>query len=148
MKKLIIAVLILVLAFPVLACANTANLYKVRLNIKSMTLEELYEANEAIQQLIFSEEAVNGISVPSGIYKIGTDIPSGAYRLEFPTLTEYTSGYVMSYENGLDDIPLFSYLIGELIGVTSIGKVELTDGMLLDIHNCEPVFYTYTGLFH
>lgn len=148
MRKIVALILIVSMFLPEFACANTANLYKVRLNIKSMTLEELYEANEAIQQLIFSKEAVNGISVPSGIYKIGTDIPSGVYRLEFPTLTEYTSGYVMSYENGLDDIPLFSYLIGELIGVTSIGKVELTDGMLLDIHNCEPVFYTYTGLFH
>ena len=139
MKKLFVILLITVMLLPVVSLADLPD-------ISGLSEEELLELNHQIQLRLFSEKLVDGVTVPPGIYSIGVDIPAGTYRMEFPQATDIAIGLVMEYDNTKK--VNCSYQIGEAVGVTSVGKMELHEGMTLEIDNCTAVFYPYAGLFN
>lgn len=136
MKKLITMILILALAVPALALADLPD-------ISALTVEELIELNHQIQNRLFSEQLVNGVKVPPGVYIIGEDIPAGTYRVE---ITGGTGFYDLRQE--ADGHLITTGLTGKSYDVTEIGKMVLEDGNELKLYNSTFVLYPYTGLFN
>ena len=136
MKKLITMILILALAVPALALADLPD-------ISALTVEELIELNHQIQSRLFSEQLVNGVKVPPGVYIIGEDIPAGTYRVE---ITGGTGFYDLRQE--ADGHLITTGLTGKSYDVTEIGKMVLEDGNELKLYNSTFVLYPYTGLFN
>ena len=137
MKKLITLLLILAM-MPVIALADLPD-------ISGLSTDELIELNHQIQLRLFSEQLVNGVKVPPGSYVIGEDIPAGTYRVDFPVVSDLLMGLFMAYTEDYSDYA--TYYIGEN-NTTAIGKVELKEGMTLEISDTTAIFYAYTGLFN
>ena len=137
MKKLITTILILAL-FPVIAMADLPD-------ISGLSADELVELNHQIQLLLFSEQLVNGVKVPPGIYTVGEDLPAGVYRVDFPVISDLLIGLFMAYTDDYSDY--VTYYIGGS-NTTAIGKVDLKEGMTLEISDTTAVFYAYTGLIN
>ena len=137
MKKLITIILILAL-FPVIAMADLPD-------ISGLSADELVELNHQIQLLLFSEQLVNGVKVPPGIYTVGEDLPAGVYRVDFPVISDLLIGLFMAYTDDYSDY--VTYYIGGS-NTTAIGKVDLKEGMTLEISDTTAVFYAYTGLIN
>ena len=137
MKKLITLLLILAM-LPVIALADLPD-------ISGLSTDDLIELNHQIQLRLFSEQLVSGVKVPPGSYVIGEDIPAGTYRVDFPVVSDLLMGLFMAYTEDYSDY--VTYYIGEN-NTTAIGKVELKEGMTLEISDTTAIFYAYTGLFN
>lgn len=135
MKKLLTLILALALILPAVALAEVPD-------ISGLTVDELIELNHLIQQRLFSEKLINGVSVPPGSYVIGEDIPAGTYRVEITGGTGYfdlnrdSKGWLIK-----------SGLTGSGYNVTEIGKITFEDGNTLDLYNSTFILFPYTGLF-
>ncbi len=141
MKKLITVILILALALPAVALAElTRPSYNIP-DISALSEIELRALMHEIQDRLFSEQLVNGVTVPVGKYKIGEDIPAGTYRIE----TSADNGLVIVYSSEGKSIE--SYLIGNTWGVNVIGKIVLEEDQTIEINNCNITLYAYGGLF-
>ena len=138
MKKTISILLVILILFP---CFSLADLP----DISELSVEELIELNHQIQFRLFSENLINGVEVPSGVYIVGEDIPEGTYRLE--VLFPKAGGYLTVYESKESNKSIVSSFLGEYWGVTAIGKIELTNGNVVDI-STSLRFFAYTGLFN
>ena len=137
MKKLITIILILAM-LPVIALADLPD-------ISGLSTDELIELSHQLQLRLFSDQLVNGVKVPPGSYVIGEDIPAGTYRVDFPVVSDLLMGLFMAYTEDYSDY--VTYYIGEN-NTTAIGKVELKEGMTLEISDTTAIFYAYTGLFN
>lgn len=136
MKKLLIVLLALILtAVPAFAE-----------DYASMSDEELWAANKAIQAELWARSiAKDGVTVPTGVYNVGEDIPAGTYRiviapdcvLSMITMNYYNEKYEM------DDSDLFSMTKNQ----PEIGKIDLSKYTSIEISG-PVVFYAYTGLFN
>lgn len=144
MKRLLAILLAIMILVPATASASNSNRLKWNKRFITLEEEELMDANYALQQVIFKKFAdVDGVTVPSGTYIIGEDIPEGTYRIEFENIPDTIVGFICASDSE-DDV---SFFINESAS-TSIGKIELKEGMTLIVSNVTAVFYTYTGLFH
>ena len=139
MKKLITIVLILALILPGIAMADLPD-------ISNLSSEELIELSKQIQIRLFSENLINGVTVPAGRYIVGEDIPAGTYRME--VVYKDSGGYVYFYESEDKKISFKESFLGEYWGVEEIGKMVLQDGNVIDISNNALRFYPYAGLFN
>ena len=131
MKKLFIFALVLALLAVPLAHAE---------DYASMTDEQLWEANKAIQAELWARSITkDGVTIPQGEYIIGEDIPEGVYRIAVPE-GGWSATLKMSTESGeekrfavSDDGP--------------IGKLDLTGYKYISFSSAV-IFYAYTGLFN
>ena len=136
MKKLITVILILALAAPVLCLAEIPD-------ISDLSNEELTELNHRIQELMFSRQLVDGITVNPGTYVVGVDIPAGIYRIEITGI----GGFYDLYESE-GGRKLEAGLTGRTYDVYNIGKMTLADGNVLVFRNSTFIFFPYTGVFY
>lgn len=137
MTKLLAMLLILALAVPALALADLPD-------ISGLSAAELLELNHQIQNKLFSEQLVNGITVPMGTYVVGEDIPAGSYRVILTAVLNITCGSLIEGETEWDVFADATTPIGESV---EIGKLVLKEGLNLYIHDATAIFYPYTGLF-
>lgn len=70
MKKLAF-VLILVLLFPVVACAEV--------DLSAMSYDELISLSKQVGLAIMEHEDFESVTVPKGLWKVGEDIPAGTW---------------------------------------------------------------------
>lgn len=85
-----------------------------------------------------------GVTVPAGVYTIGTDIPQGSYRIKFPD-DDLDYGNILLF--GSDGERIRVYSVGRLNNVPEIGKIDLVNGMIFELDSTSSVFFTYKGLF-
>lgn len=131
MKKLFVFALVLALLAVQLAHAE---------DYASMTDEQLWEANKAIQAELWARSITkDGVTIPQGEYIIGEDIPEGVYRIAVPE-GGWSATLKMSTESGeekrfavSDDGP--------------VGKLDLTGYKYISFSSAV-IFYAYTGLFN
>ena len=149
MKRLVALLLILAVLVPAVGSAElpSPDYRKWRKLYLAFGQEELFEANKALQDILFENAvALDGVKVYPGIYIVGEDIPAGTYKIDFPELGETSVGTFCLYE-GEEDLIHYSILSLDS-GVYRIGKLEMKDGMRVEISKANAVFYTYTGLFN
>lgn len=137
MRKLITLLLIAALFLPAAALADLPD-------ISNLSSEELIELNRQIQLKLFSEKLLDGITVPSGVYTVGTDIPEGTYRIVYhmPYDTAFCSFHLQEAEGGI-----YSTLLG-FGSSTEIGKIYLRNNAYVSIDGGDVVFFPYAGLFN
>ena len=123
MKKLVCALLALCL-LPVIAFAD--------FDLSAMSVDELAALNKAVVMELMSREDFKQVPVPTGIYKVGEDIPAGAYSISGKAFNVYV------YDGNGKEIESF-FLKSE------IGKLTLNEGETIEITN-SVVFTPYAGL--
>jgi len=113
-------------------------------DISDMTNDELIELNHQIQLRLFSEQLVNGVKIPAGIYTVGVDFPAGTYRIEYMPKSDTSFISLLAYNQ--DPFMQFSTILG-YTGSNEIGKLELPDGAYFEVDG-DVYFYAYSGLFN
>jgi len=137
MKKLFVFALVLALLAVPLAHAE---------DYASMTDEQLWEANKAIQAELWARSITkDGVTVPTGVYNVGEDIPAGTYRIilaKDSVISMITAKYYNeTYQ--MDDSDLFTLTTNQ----PEIGKIDLSKYTSIEITG-PVVFLAYTGLFN
>ena len=129
MKKLICLLLILCL-FPVIALADV--------DLSSMSFDELVQLSQSVTMEIMSRPEWKEVTVPSGSWYVGKDIPAGDYSV-YPTSK---GGYIrVLNENGK------TLITQGLRKETDIfGKLELKDGYTVQIEDGSLIFRPAVGL--
>ena len=108
MKKLVTLCLSLLLLMPVCASASDVDL-------ASMSFDELVALKEGILEEIVSRPEFKEVTVPTGVYIVGEDIPVGAY-----TVTLKSNGFG---EVEINDSYKSSYMLTS--SSSQIGKLDL-----------------------
>lgn len=137
MKKLFVFVLIFaLLAVPAVHAEDYA----------SMTDDELWEANKAIQAELWARSiAKDGVKVSAGKYKIGEDIPEGKYRIVLAETESLCFIYAYYFDEVFEMEENKMYSLKK--DAPELGKFD-TEGFT-DIEFTNPVIiYAYTGLFN
>lgn len=137
MKKLFVFALVLALLAVPLAHAE---------DYASMTDEQLWEANKAIQAELWARSiAKDGVKVSSGKYAVGDDIPVGQYRIALAETENlcYISAYY--YDDFMEREE--SKLLILKKDAPEIGKIDLSEYTAIEFTN-PVVIYAYTGLFN
>lgn len=126
MKKLICITMILCI-LPVIALADV--------DLSSLTYDELLALRDQLNGEIISRPEWKEVTVPSGIWYVGKDIPVGSYSIK-----PYNKGAFLTVENP-------SATFGKLIinqGVrnesNSVGKVELKEGYIVTVDGGSLIF--------
>lgn len=137
MKKLFLFTLVLaMLAVPMAYAEDYA----------SMTDEQLWEANKAIQAELWARSITkDGVTIPAGTYNVGEDIPAGTYRIVIApdsVISMITANYY-NEEYEMDDSDLFTLTTNQ----PEIGKIDLSQYTSIEITG-PVVFLAYTGLFN
>ena len=100
-------------------------------SLTSKTDQELLDLYLQIQSVLLSRNANYSLKLNAGIYKIGTDIPAGAYRIECSGA--FTSCTISVYTSEKSKYANNTYILSELTQSSVLGKVDLTDGNILEI---------------
>lgn len=126
-KKLVTLILALLLVtVPALAAQDYS----------SFSDDDLWAEMKAIQAELWARSiAKDGVTVNSGTYKIGEDIPSGNYRI---AMKEGTVSALISVDSAM-------YIIDD--STPEIGKLVLENDSTLKIIGTV-IIYAYTGLFN
>ena len=111
-------------------------------DISNLTNEELVALHVAIIEKLVDNGYLKEVTVPAGLYTVGTDIPAGSYLVKntdkgsWPDdVNIYTDGKVSSFGYDVH----FSLAEGET------AKVELKDGYVIQLETtC--IFSRFTGL--
>lgn len=128
MKKLIALALILVSLIPAAAFADV--------DLSGMSFDELVSLNGKLLEEIMSRDEFKEVTVPTGAYTVGEDIPAGTYSLAMATGTY--GGMIQI--NGYQD----AYTVTSTDPI--VGKVTLKDGDSVEISMGSIVFKPYVGL--
>ena len=113
------------------------------IKLDAMSAADLLALNHQIQLKLFSQQLVEGVRVPEGVYRIGEDIPAGTYRIEMEKGNEYDSAG-LSAENTKGEYTFIS-MLGFPGSTYEIGKLKLNDGDTVTISG-SLIFYAYSGL--
>lgn len=131
MKKLFVFALVLALLAVPLAHAE---------DYASMTDEQLWEANKAIQAELWARSITkDGVTIAKGEYIVGEDIPEGVYRITIPE-----GGWSVLLTVFSEDGEEERYSVG---GESPIGKLDLAGKARIKFDDVV-IFHTYTGLFN
>ena len=127
MKKKILSVILTLCLLPVIALAEV--------DLSAMSVDELIALNKAVVMELMSRKDFKEVAVPSGEYKVGEDIPAGAY-----TVKAKQFAVLVTYEKNGD--------YGDVYTVESdscIGKLTLEKGESIQITG-DVIFTPYAGL--
>ena len=137
MKKLI-ALILAALLIPAASLAAVPD-------ISALPEAELLELNRQIQLRLFSQQLVDGVTVPDGVYTVGEDIPAGTYRIVYNQGGEFDfCSFLAINEAALDS---FMTILG-YGGSSEIGKLALSEGTVITLERGSVIFYAYSGLFN
>lgn len=125
--------------------ASEAN-FKLRImkTIPSLNYDQLIRLNEEVQKRLFEMSIIDGIVIPQGIYTIGSDIPSGSYRVTFDNKTGFDVCGVGVFTISGEEV--FVTVLG-YGGSDLIGKLVVPEEGYIRILYGDVTFYKYTGLF-
>ena len=128
MKKLIALILVVLTLVPMVAFADV--------DLSGMSFDELVSLNGKLLKEIVSRPEFKEVTVPTGTYTVGEDIPAGTYSLG---LASGTFGSMIKV-NGFQD----TYAVTSTD--QNVGKIVLKDGDSVDISMGSVVFKPYVGL--
>ena len=128
MKKLIALILVALSLIPMVAFADV--------DFSGMSFDELISLNEKLIQEIISRPEFKEVTVPTGSYKVGEDIPAGNYSLSFSSGTFGSMIQINDYQD------VYSVSSSDPV----VGKVTLKDGDSIKISMGSIVFKPYVGL--
>ena len=134
MKKLISALLVIMMMLPVVC-------YAEGIDLSSLTFDELKQLQSAIIQEMQSRDEFKSVWVPMGVYAVGEDIPAGVYSFSSNNIA-----MIEIYKGDPSDFSNYesSY---SLDGVEEkVAKYEIKDGYIIKISFNSVLFETYTGL--
>lgn len=112
-----------------------------QIDFGGMSLAELIEARQQIQQAMWETDEWQSVEVPPGIYKIGEDIPAGHWTITGTACLSLFWGKGVD-EYGVDLTDTIDFLIldeGESV------SWELVDGTYIKIGTMPAVFTPYIG---
>lgn len=116
--------------------ANTSHI-----DLSTLTYSELLNLRSEVECAIIQSEEWRTVTVPVGIYDIGSDIPAGAYSLiSAPTNTTTVSLLV------LDSSGATIRTWNLLTAGSEIGRISFDEGQSILISGGEIVFTPYVGL--
>lgn len=132
MKKIISLVLVLFALVPSAFAENT-------IDLESLSTEQLLSLKESINQELASRNFENKeVTVPPGRYTIGQDIPEGVYTVTFDGSV---MAMVTTYTKKGDVDLMYSVSKSD-----PIGKLELSDGQIVEISVQSVIFSQYAGM--
>lgn len=117
--KRFIAIIVCLIMIPTLCIAS---------DLSDMAFDDLIELNRKIVAEIISRPEWKEVSVPSGTWKIGEDIPEGKYSIK--TKSILTTISIWSKEPGDYDGYVDMKIISQDDG---IGKIELKAGWTIEL---------------
>lgn len=126
-KKFLSVILTLCLLLPVIALAE--------IDLSAMSVDELIALNKAVVMELMSRKDFKEVAVPAGEYKVGEDIPAGAY-----TVKAKQFAVLVTYEKNGD--------YGDVYTIESdscIGKLTLEEGEAVQVTG-DVIFTPYAGL--
>lgn len=146
MRKLVLLVSLAVFLFS-FACVSSADDV---IDFSSFTTDELVAMRDIINKELAARNSVEKeVTVPVGIYTVGTDIPAGSYMMK---CDENLIVHVLSSDNKLMD-SYFGQSTGainklyeshengyELVTVNNCPFVTLEDGFIVEVVNTPAVF--------
>lgn len=127
MKKKFLSVILMLCLLPVIALAEV--------DLSAMSVDQLIALNKAVVMELMSRKDFKEVAVPAGEYKVGEDIPAGAYTVKAKLLSVLTT----HEKNG-------EY--GDMYTLNSdkpIGKLTLEEGESVQITG-SVIFTPYAGL--
>jgi hypothetical protein len=130
MKKLLIIAIVIFLTIP---CAFSEDV-----DLFGLSFDQLMDLRNKINVEIISRPEWKEVKVPSGHWRIGDDIPAGAYCIKAANRSCYLRIWGKDYEDRDSNGGLLFYQV--IKTENSIGKIELKKGWLLDIDDA--VFLT------
>ena len=136
MKRLSALILIL--------CLFSVPAFAEGIDLSAMTFEQLIALQQQINNEIMTRPESQGITLQTGIYRVGEDIPAGVYSITLADSRDTCFVGVWGY--AVDDHltnggMLYSGLLRP--SAESIGRIELRSGCVLEIGN--PVILRYAG---
>ena len=149
MKKFLIFLLILAMV-PIIALADLPD-------ISGLTYDELVELKNQIDSAIWASDGWQSVTVPTGLYKIGKDIPAGKWHISLrpdadtATLQISIGKTLQSNMNSVDiydplNESFCTFLYPEAIGGPSSIDLTLVDGLYIEIYASDAVFTPCSGL--
>lgn len=129
------------IAIAVLMCFVLSTCFAEGLDLESMTLDQLVDLRNEIQEAIDSRAHGESKQVYSGYYTAGSDIPVGSYQVTYECESEEEALYVtfISYAS-MDDYLAHhndgerTYISYEMVTEERPGHVTLDEGMILYIN--------------
>ena len=142
--------IILVVASFLCSCALAESI-----DLSSMSIEELAAPRDRCLMEIMKSDKWQEVTVPQGVWKIGTDIPAGHWTLRMSKDAK-SVWCGLTYCSKLDDTGLDADWSGTMhyeqlarpgsdYPAAAQLDIELKEGMYLIIGNTEVVFSPYTG---
>lgn len=106
----------------------------------AMTDEEIASAQDELQKVILERGLVKKITVPSGLYETGVDIPAGKYIITATSISDRNYPQVSVFNSKKDATALLSLgIIEEVLADYGSIMVTLEEGQFLKL---ESVNYT------
>ena len=140
MKKIIVSLFVLILLVPF--CFSVAE----EVDLSGMSFDELVSLRDQINLAIWNSQEWQEVTVPTGIYTIGKDIPAGHWSIRVASKNECV---YLAYFDKLDDVGMGvgrgSYLVQREIaspGFSAFGEINLESA---DIEMQEGWFFKCTG---
>ena len=128
MKKLLCLLLVLC-AVPAFAWAES--------DLSALSFDQLLALRSAVEQEIISRPEWKEVTVPSGSWTVGSDIPAGSYSVT----AGKEGGYLRVKRNGRNIVSQ-----GIRKQETSFGKLELLPGDIVEIERGSLIFSPARGL--
>ncbi len=115
-------------------------------NLSNMTIDELIQLKTQIEAELASRKEVKSFFVPQGIYVADEDFPAGAYRITLDGNPMLPMATLLVKDPSSSDTISDMYSISPSVGTGEIGKVELKEGMIIEVNGSNLLFTVYTGL--
>lgn len=142
MKKLLSVLLVLFLAVPVLGLSEV-----LPVDLKALDDGELLALLDAVQAERLSRLSFSSFVLQPGEYRIGVDVPAGAFRVEHMGSSYLTDLTV--FDDPGDSIRSFFAQVameGEVSTVgKEVGRLVLPDGGLIKVTSGSARFFAETG---
>ena len=115
-------------------------------DLSSLSYDELIALHKQVSKAIMQSDEWKEVTIPIGTYVIGEDIPAGDYTV---TYTGRVQSCLCIYPDiksvgGIDFT--FHILNPTVYDSSSIGKLSLSDGQVLEITYGSVIFTPYKGL--
>ena len=121
---------IIVLTLSLLVSASIAE----GMDLSSLSYAELQQMKDKIDAEMVMRPEWPGVFVPSGVYKVGEDIPEGFYSIRL--CDQNQTGHATVWGYAVNDYVTNGGAINPMVfgwGTTMYGKVELKTGWLIEI---------------
>lgn len=111
-------------------------------DISNLSDEELVSLNKAIIEKLIDSGYLKEVTVPAGVYIVGTDIPAGSYMVKNTDKGSWPDN-VNIYTDG--KVEPYGYDMHSILSEGESAKIELKDGYAIELETmC--IFSRFVGL--